>query len=53
MGALTPIHFSGSDPGICDVDPKTLNVTAETIEKVLSEKTKAIIVTIFSAIRAK
>lgn len=45
MGALTPIIFQGAIPVFCDVDPKTLNVTAETIEKVLSEKTKAIIVT--------
>jgi dTDP-4-amino-4,6-dideoxygalactose transaminase len=45
MGALTPIVFQGGIPVFADVDPKTLNVTAETIEKVLSEKTKAIIVT--------
>jgi dTDP-4-amino-4,6-dideoxygalactose transaminase len=45
MGALTPIIFQGAIPVFCDVDPKTLNVTAETIEKALSEKTRAIIVT--------
>ncbi len=45
MGALTPIIFQGAIPVFADVDPKTLNVTAETIERVLSEKTKAIIVT--------
>jgi perosamine synthetase len=45
MGALTPIIFQGAIPVFCDVDPKTLNVTAETIQKVLSDKTKAIIVT--------
>ena len=45
MGALTPIIFQGAIPVFADVDPKTLNVTAETIEKVLSERTKAIIVT--------
>lgn len=45
MGALTPIVFQGAIPVFADVDPKTLNVTAETVEKVLSEKTKAIIVT--------
>lgn len=45
MGALTPIIFQGAIPVFADVDPSTLNVTAETIEKVLSEKTKAIIVT--------
>ncbi|HQU81665.1 MAG TPA: DegT/DnrJ/EryC1/StrS family aminotransferase [Pyrinomonadaceae bacterium] len=45
MGALTPIMFQGAIPVFADVDPQTLNVTAETIEKVLSDKTKAIIVT--------
>ncbi|CAN5596935.1 DegT/DnrJ/EryC1/StrS family aminotransferase [soil metagenome] len=45
MGALTPIIFQGAIPVFADVDPKTLNVTAETIQKVLSEKTRAIIVT--------
>lgn len=45
MGALTPIVFQGAIPVFADACPKTLNVTAETIEKVLSEKTKAIIVT--------
>jgi dTDP-4-amino-4,6-dideoxygalactose transaminase len=45
MGALTPIVFQGAIPVFADVDPKTLNVTAETIKKVLSDKTKAIIVT--------
>ncbi len=45
MGALTPIVFQGAIPVFADVCPKTLNVTAETIEKVLSPKTKAIIVT--------
>ena len=45
MGALTPIIFQGAIPVFADVDPKTLNVTAETIERVLSDRTKAIIVT--------
>lgn len=45
MGALTPIVFQGAIPVFADVDPKTLNVTAETVEKVLSDRTKAIIVT--------
>ncbi|MGI8469378.1 MAG: DegT/DnrJ/EryC1/StrS family aminotransferase [Pyrinomonadaceae bacterium] len=45
MGALTPIIFQGAIPVFADVDPKTLNVTAETIERVLSDKTRAIIVT--------
>ncbi|MGI8669803.1 MAG: DegT/DnrJ/EryC1/StrS family aminotransferase [Aridibacter sp.] len=45
MGALTPIVYQGAIPVFADVDPKTLNVTAETIEAVLSDKTKAISVT--------
>jgi len=45
MGALTPIVYQGAIPVFVDVDPKTLNVTAETIEAALSDKTKAVIVT--------
>jgi dTDP-4-amino-4,6-dideoxygalactose transaminase len=45
MGALTPIVYQGAIPVFADVDPVSCNVTAETIEKVLSERTKAIIVT--------
>ncbi|MDQ4122892.1 MAG: DegT/DnrJ/EryC1/StrS family aminotransferase [Acidobacteriota bacterium] len=45
MGALTPIVYQGAIPVFADVDPRTCNVTAETIERVLSERTKAIIVT--------
>lgn len=45
MGALTPIMYRGAVPVFAEVDTKTLNVTAETIEKVLSPRTKAIIAT--------
>lgn len=45
MGALTPIIYQGAIPVFADVDPTTCNVTAATIEAVLSERTKAIIVT--------
>lgn len=45
MGALTPILYQGAIPRFVDVDPVTLNVTAETIEKCLTDRTKAIIVT--------
>ncbi len=45
MGALTPILYQGAIPVFADVCPKTWNVTAETIEACLSDKTKAIIVT--------
>jgi len=45
MGALTPILYQGAIPVFCDVDPRTLNVTAKTIEPCLSLRTKAIMVT--------
>ena len=44
MGALTPIVYQGAIPVFADVDPRTWNVTAQTIERCLSPKTKAIIV---------
>lgn len=45
MGALTPILYQSAIPVFADVDPLTYNVTAETIEAALSERTKAIMVT--------
>lgn len=45
MGALTPIIYQGAIPVFADIDPHTYNVTAESIEAVLSERTKAIMVT--------
>jgi perosamine synthetase len=45
MGALTPILYQGAIPVFAEVDPKTWNVTAKAIEAVLSDRTKAIIVT--------
>lgn len=45
MGALTPILYQGAIPAFAEVDPRTWNVTAKTIEPVLSKRTKAIIVT--------
>lgn len=45
MGALTPLLYRGAVPVFAEVDTKTLNVTAATIEKALSPRTKAIIVT--------
>jgi perosamine synthetase len=45
MGALTPILYQTAIPVFADVDPRTWNVTAETIERCLSDRTKAIIVT--------
>jgi dTDP-4-amino-4,6-dideoxygalactose transaminase len=45
MGALTPILYQGAIPVFADVCPKTCNVTAETIKKAISPRTKAIVVT--------
>ncbi|CAN5214403.1 DegT/DnrJ/EryC1/StrS family aminotransferase [soil metagenome] len=45
MGALTPILYQGAIPVFADVDPRTCNVTAASIEAVISPKTKAIVVT--------
>jgi dTDP-4-amino-4,6-dideoxygalactose transaminase len=45
MGALTPIIYQSAIPVLADVDPLTYNLTAETIEAALSERTKAIMVT--------
>jgi dTDP-4-amino-4,6-dideoxygalactose transaminase len=45
MGALTPLMYRGVVPVFAEVDPKTLNVTAETIKAKISERTRAIIAT--------
>ncbi len=45
MGAIAPILIQGNIPMFADVDPVTLNVTADTVERAISEKTGAIIVT--------
>lgn len=45
MGALTPIFYEGAVPVFADVDPETLNVTAETIQAQRTDRTRAIIVT--------
>ena len=45
MGALAPILYQGAIPVFADVDPRTCNVTAQTIEAALSERTRAVVVT--------
>jgi dTDP-4-amino-4,6-dideoxygalactose transaminase len=45
MGALAPILYQGAIPVFADVDAATCNVTAETIEPCLGERTRAIVVT--------
>lgn len=45
MGALTCISYEGAVPVFADVDPKTINVTADTIRQRLTDRTRAIVVT--------
>ncbi|MCP4381242.1 MAG: DegT/DnrJ/EryC1/StrS family aminotransferase [Hyphomicrobiales bacterium] len=45
MGALTPILFQGAIPVFADVDPRSYNLTADSIASVISERTRAIVVT--------
>lgn len=45
MGALSPILYQGAIPVFADVDPVSMNVTVDTIKAVLSDRTKAIVVT--------
>ena len=45
MGALTPILYEGGVPVFADVDPRTINVTAETIAREITPRTRAIVVT--------
>ena len=45
MGALSAILYQGAVPRFADVDPRTYNVTAQTIEKCISSRTRAIMVT--------
>ena len=43
MGSVIPIVSQNAVPVFADVDPETFNITATTIEKVLTERTKAVI----------
>ncbi len=45
MGAITPILYQSAIPVFADVDPRTYNVTAETIAPQITRRTKAVIVT--------
>lgn len=45
MGALSPILYQTAIPVFADVDPSTGNVTAESVDRVLSDRTRAIVVT--------
>lgn len=45
MGAITPILYQAAIPVFADVDPLTYNVTAETIARKITRRTRAVIVT--------
>lgn len=45
MGALAPILYQGAIPVFADVDPRTGNVTADTITARITDRTKAVVVT--------
>jgi dTDP-4-amino-4,6-dideoxygalactose transaminase len=45
MGAIAAIIYQGAVPRFADVDPLTYNVTAASIERCLSPRTRAIMVT--------
>src|SRR4029453_10281271 len=45
MGAIAPILYQGAIPVFADVEPRTCNISAKTIEPCLSERTRAIIAT--------
>ena len=45
MGALAPILYQGAIPVFADVDPRTYDVTAQTLAARISKRTKAIVVT--------
>jgi len=45
IGGLTPLLYQGAVPVFADVDPLTGNVTAASVQAVLSERTRAVVVT--------
>jgi dTDP-4-amino-4,6-dideoxygalactose transaminase len=45
MGALTPILYQGAIPVFADVEPRSCNLTAESVEARMSERTRAIVAT--------
>ena len=45
MGAITPILYQGAVPVFADVDPLTLNVTAESVQARITDRTRAVVMT--------
>jgi perosamine synthetase len=41
---LNAVYMAGADPVICDIEIESFNISAETIERVRTKKTKAVIV---------
>ena len=41
---LHAVNYAGATPVVADIDPHTFNITAETIKKVVTPKTQAVIV---------
>lgn len=41
---LNTTHYVGATPVLADIDPNTYNITSENIKKVITDKTKAVIV---------
>ena len=52
-GTVMPIIFQGLIPVFADVDYYTLNITAENIEKVITDRTKAVIVVHLAGVPCK
>ena len=45
MGALAPLLYQGVVPMFADVDPVTMNVTPQSVEAAISDRTRAVIAT--------
>ena len=45
FGALAALLYEGVVPAFCDVDPRTLMPTVETIERAMTPRTQAVVVT--------
>ena len=43
MGGITPIFYEGAVPVFADVDPDTGNLTAETLERAITPRTRAVV----------
>src|SRR5688572_23874096 len=43
MGTILPVMWQGAVPVFCDLDPHTYNMTANTIEEKITDRTRAII----------